>query len=66
MPPRLTPQAFVEKRRQATLKERSASQEHFIDVRWMVGLLTPAELDPAGQFFTFEAGVGKSGLRSCF
>jgi hypothetical protein len=60
MPPSLTPQSFVEKWRQSALKERSASQEHFIDVCRMVGHLTPAELDPSGGFFTFEAGAAKT------
>jgi hypothetical protein len=60
MPPSLTPQSFVEKWRQAALKERSASQEHFIDVCRMVGHLTPAELDSSGGFFTFEAGAAKT------
>ena len=44
----LTPQAFVDKWRFVQLKERSAYQEHFIDLCHLVGHPTPAEDDPAG------------------
>jgi type II restriction/modification system DNA methylase subunit YeeA len=59
MPPSLTPQEFVNKWRKSTLKERAAAQEHFIDLCRLVGHQTPAEADPAGNFFTFEAGATK-------
>lgn len=59
MPSKLSPQDFVHKWRSATLKERSASQEHFIDIVRMIGHPTPAEEDPTGQSFTFEAGADK-------
>jgi hypothetical protein len=55
----ITPQEFVAKWKHATLKERSASQEHFIDLCRLLGHPTPAEMDPAGKFFTFEAGADK-------
>jgi hypothetical protein len=42
MPPTLTPQQFVHKWRRAALKERSAYQEHFIDLCRLVGHPTPA------------------------
>ncbi len=57
MPPTLSPQAFVAKWRSTTLKERSAAQEHFIDVCHLIGHPTPAEADPTGESFTFEAGT---------
>ena len=57
----MTPQEFVAKWRSATLKERSASQEHFIDLCRLVQHPTPAEDDPTGQRFTFEAGADKLG-----
>jgi hypothetical protein len=41
------------------LKERSASQEHFLDVCQVIGHPTPAEMDPTGEFFTFERGASK-------
>jgi hypothetical protein len=59
MQPSLTPQEFVDKWRGVALKERSAAQEHFIDLCRLVGHGTPAELDPQGEWFTFEAGAGK-------
>ena len=55
----LTAQEFVEKWAPSQLKERSGSQEHFIDLCRLVGHPTPAEADPAGQTFTFEAGASK-------
>ena len=59
MLPTLSPQEFVAKWRKATLKERSAAQEHFIDLCHLVGHATPAEEDPTGLHFTFEAGTSK-------
>jgi type II restriction/modification system DNA methylase subunit YeeA len=57
--PMLTPQEFVQKWRMVELKERSACQEHFIDLCRMLGHPTPVEADPTGTHFTFEAGVNK-------
>jgi hypothetical protein len=42
------------------LKERSAAQEHFIDLCRLIGHPTPAEADPTGQEYDFEAGASKS------
>jgi type II restriction/modification system DNA methylase subunit YeeA len=55
----MTPQEFVEKWRNVTLKERSAAQEHFLDLCHVLGHKTPAEADPDGRFFTFERGAEK-------
>ncbi|MGI9253705.1 MAG: type IIL restriction-modification enzyme MmeI [Thermomicrobiales bacterium] len=52
---------FQQKWRRANLKEKSAAQEHFIDLCRLLGVQTPAEADPNGAFFTFEAGAGKAG-----
>ncbi len=57
----LTPQEFVAKWRDVTLKERSGSQEHFIDLCRLLDHPTPAEADPTGEKFTFEAGADKTG-----
>ncbi len=57
MQPTLSPQEFVTKWHEIALKERSAAQEHFIDLCRLVGHPTPAEADPAGERFTFEAGI---------
>lgn len=59
MLPTLSPQDFVAKWRQSKLKESAAAQEHFIDLCRLVGHPTPAESDPTGESFTFEAGVSK-------
>ena len=57
MTPTITPQFFVAKWQQAALRERASSQEHFIDLCRLIGHPTPAEADPAGKWFTFEAGA---------
>ena len=53
----LTPQAFVQKWRQATVKEKSGYQEHFIDLCRLIDYPTPVEQDPSGPHYTFEAGA---------
>jgi len=58
--PSMTPQEFVAKWRPSTLKERSGSQEHFIDLCRMLGHETPAQADSDGSWFTFERGADKS------
>lgn len=57
----LTPQEFVSKWQYASAKERSAAQEHFIDLCRLIDHPTPMEADPAGETFTFEAGAAKHG-----
>ena len=60
MPSSLTPQEFVAKWRHMELKERSAYQQHFLDVCRLIGHQSPAEIDSSGAFFTFEAGASKT------
>ncbi len=55
----MTPQEFVAKWQHASAKERSASQEHFIDLCRLLDHPTPMEADPEGKHFTFEAGASK-------
>ena len=55
----MTPGEFIAKWRASELKERSASQEHFIDLCRLLGEPTPAEADPAGQRYCFERGARK-------
>jgi len=43
------------------LKERSAAQEHFLDLCRLIGHKTPAEDDPTGERFCFEKGAEKLG-----
>ncbi len=57
----LTLQAFVEKWSKSTLSERSAYQQHFLDLCRMLGQKSPAEVDPEGNFYTFEKGIQKTG-----
>jgi hypothetical protein len=51
---------FQAKWRGATLKERSAAQEHFLDLCRLLGMPTPAEADKTGAFYTFEKGATKT------
>jgi len=57
----MTPQEFIRKWSASSLKERSASQEHFIDLCHLLGQKTPAEADPEGAWYTFEKGASKQG-----
>lgn len=57
----MTPGEFIAKWRASELKERSASQEHFIDLCRMLGEPTPADADPTGDRYCFERGVRKDG-----
>ena len=57
---RITPQEFVAKWRQVELKERSASQAHFMDLCRLIGHPTPSDADPKGDWFTFEMGAQKT------
>ena len=45
----------------STLTERASAQSYFLDLCELVGHQKPAELDPAGSFFTFEKSIGKTG-----
>ena len=55
----MTPYEFITKWRASALKERSASQEHFIDLCRLLGEPTPAEADPTGETYCFERGARK-------
>ena len=55
----MTPGDFIAKWRASTLKERSASQEHFLDLCRLLGEPTPAEADPTGAHYCFERGARK-------
>ncbi|OSZ72688.1 SAM-dependent methyltransferase [Sphingomonas sp. IBVSS1] len=56
----MTPHQFVEKWRNAELKERTASQSHFNDLCALLGLKDPISEDPKGEYFTFEKGATKT------
>ncbi len=57
----LTPEAFAKRWADSTLTERSAYQQHFLDLCDVLGAPKPAEKDPKGEFYTFEKGVEKTG-----
>lgn len=57
----MTPEQFIAKWKDATLKERSAAQEHFLDLCRLLNVPTPAEADPTGAWYTFEKGAKKAG-----
>ena len=52
-------QQFIAKWHASELNERSAAQEHFIDLCRLLGERTPAEDDPSGQRYCFERGARK-------
>ena len=55
----MTPQEFITKWHASELKERSAAQEHFIDLCRLLDAPTPAEADPKGDHYCFERGALK-------
>jgi len=52
---------FIAKWKKADLKERSAAQEHFLNLCLCLGHPTPADADPTGDTFCFEKGASKQG-----
>ena len=57
----MTPQAFVTKWRDSSLKESAAAQSHFNDFCLMLGEKSPTEADPSGAWYAFEKGAAKTG-----
>ena len=55
----MTPDEFIAKWQASKLKERSASQEHFIDLCRLLDEPTPADADPTGEYYCFERGARK-------
>lgn len=56
----MTPDQFIEKWRASTLKERSASQSHFIDLCKVLGVENPTDADQQGDNYCFERGASKT------
>ena len=44
---------FIRKWKASKLKERSGSQEHFLDLCHVLGQRTPSEADPEGKCYLF-------------
>jgi hypothetical protein len=59
-PAAFTADDFIRKWRAVELKERSAAQEHFIDLCRLLGEPSPAAADPKGEFYCFERGATKA------
>lgn len=66
---------FVSKWQRSTLSERSAAQQHFIDLCELLGQPRPADVDLEGNTYTFEKGLTKTSgehgfadvwMRGCF
>ena len=57
----MTVHEFIAKWRKVELKERSAAQEHFLDLCHVFGHPTPAAADPTDETFCFEKGAAKHG-----
>lgn len=51
---------FIRTWKAVELKERSAAQEHFLDLCRLLGEPTPAHADPKGDFYCFERGATKT------
>ena len=56
----LTPAEFATKWLENMNKESAASQEHYIDLCHMLGVQTPNEADPTGDWYAFEKGAEKT------
>lgn len=56
----MTPQDFIKKWKNVELKERTASQSHFIDICALLGIEDPITADNKGEWFTFEKGASKT------
>jgi hypothetical protein len=57
----MTPPEFIAKWQKANLPERSAAQQHFLDLCDLLGQPKPAAADPEGTWYTFERGTHKTG-----
>ena len=55
----MTPYEFIAKWRATTLTERSASQQHFLDLCELLDEPKPASADPTGEAYCFERGARK-------
>jgi hypothetical protein len=57
----MSPEEFIGKWRGTTRTERSAAQEHFLDLCALLGVPKPAEVDRHGTEYTFEKSTRKIG-----
>lgn len=54
---------FSRKWQHSALKERSAAQEHFLDLCQLLGESSPAEADPKDEWYCFEKGPARRRAR---
>lgn len=57
----MTPDDYVRKWDGLALREKQASQEHFLDLCALFGTDSPAKADPQGDWLCFEKGANKAG-----
>jgi hypothetical protein len=57
----MSPEEFIDKWRGTTRTERSAAQEHFLDLCALLGVPKPADVDRHGTEYTFEKSTRKIG-----
>ena len=57
----MSPEEFIAKWRGTTRTERSASQEHFLDLCALLGVPKPADVDRHGTEYTFEKSTRRIG-----
>jgi type I restriction-modification system DNA methylase subunit len=57
----MTPEQFIAKWRGTTRTERSAAQEHFLDLCELLGVPKPGDVDRHGAEYTFEKSTRKIG-----
>lgn len=62
----MTPEDFIEKWRGVTRTERSAAQEHFLDLCELLEVPKPGEVDRHGVEYTFEKATRKIGGKAGF
>ena len=56
----MTPAQFIAKWQAVNLSERSACQQHFLDLCELLAQPKPADADPDGSWYCFEKGVKKT------
>lgn len=59
-PIQITPEYFIQKWHGSMLTERQASHQHFLNLCALIGEPEPADVDPKGDWFTFDRGAKKS------
>lgn len=58
---RMTPSEFIQTWKAVDLTERSAAQQHFLDLCELLDEPKPAQADPKGDWYAFEKGATKTG-----